>query len=88
MSLVDLPELLRMRCDIKSEAKGGTETMVYDVDLIRDIFAYTIVRQLDAYGCSVFGGFVRSHYSGKALNASASSRSSPTSRRLSCSYHN
>lgn len=54
--------------DRVGQVRGGNEHVVFAQSLRRDIVAYTIVHALDALGGTVFGGFVRSHFSGKPWN--------------------
>ena len=63
-----VPDLLKILDNVKNNCKGGDEHMEYRTSLIRDVFAYTIVGFLDAMNCSVFGGFVAAHISGKKWN--------------------
>ena len=45
--------------------KGGNEDVVFEEMLCRDVIAYTLLHYINiTKNCYVFGGFVRSHYSG------------------------
>lgn len=61
----DLGGLLNIMREIKTKCKGGNEHMDYTSSLLRDLYAYSIVHWFSALDCSVFGGFVTSHISGK-----------------------
>jgi len=47
------------------QLKGGNESGIFDEMACRDIIAYTILHFINLREDSVFGGFVRSHFSGK-----------------------
>jgi len=48
--------------------KGGNEHAIFEDTLSRDVLAYITCRFMFLQNHSVFGGFVRSHYSGKPWN--------------------
>jgi len=54
--------------NLATDVKGGNEHGVFDHTLSRDVIAYTACRFLFMRNLRVFGGFVRSHYSGKPWN--------------------
>ena len=64
----DVSGLLNIIDEIKSQCKGGNEHMEYTSSLLRDVFAYSIVHWFSMMDCSVFGGFVAAHVSGKVWN--------------------
>ena len=51
-----------------TQLKGGNERVVFDEMACRDIVAYTILHYVDIRNAAVFGGFIRSHFSGKPWN--------------------
>lgn len=51
-----------------SHLRGGNSHVVFEEQHRRDILAYTMVHSANIHGCSIFGGFVRAHYSGKPWN--------------------
>ena len=48
--------------------KGGNEYAIFEDTLSRDVLAYITCRFMFLQNHSIFGGFVRSHYSGKPWN--------------------
>ena len=48
--------------------KGGNEHVLFEMSIRKDVIAYTILQMLENYSCYAFGGFVRSHFSGKPWN--------------------
>ena len=64
----DLGGLLESKKEIESNCKGGNEHMEYQTSLLRDVVAYSIVHWFSMMECSVFGGFVAAHVSGKVWN--------------------
>lgn len=51
-----------------SMVKGGNDQIVFETSIRRDVVAYALVHALAMHKAFVFGGFVRSHYSGKVWN--------------------
>ena len=47
-----------------SDLRGGNEHYEFDQQLRKDVIGYTIMRFVQMMNGEVFGGFVRSHYSG------------------------
>ncbi len=45
--------------------KGGNESVIFDEMACRDIVAYTIIHFINIRSATIFGGFIRSHFSGK-----------------------
>ena len=64
----DSSGLLNVKQEILSHCKGGNEHMEYNTSLLRDVFAYSMVHWFFMMDCSVFGGFVAAHVSGKVWN--------------------
>ena len=64
----DLPGLLAIREDIYKKCKGGNEHMDFQATLLRDVYAYAIIKLADGEGLTLFGGFVKSHLSGLVWN--------------------
>ena len=51
-----------------THVKGGKEHVVFETSIRRDVVAYVILSAVSMIKGSVFGGFVRSHFSGKPWN--------------------
>lgn len=64
----DLREIFSMMHEIKKDCKGGNEHMEYTSSLLRDVYAYVIIKWFFLFDCNVFGGFVASHVNGKTWN--------------------
>lgn len=54
--------------DKAAHVKGGNEYVVFESSIRRDVIAYVILNAISIVKGSVFGGFVRSHFSGKPWN--------------------
>lgn len=64
MATADANKLTSLWKSIQT-VKGGNEHGEFETTLRRDIVAYTLLKAVEWRGGSAFGGFVRSHVSGK-----------------------